>query len=311
MAEFREMSEDYFSNLAVKAYEADCVDMGKVGVLSTEDFERIRQERESNGVEKALYLLRRMFGLALARAMKVDSRFHPETSGYSVSMQFSHGDFDTESWHKYCLEVDRSPGLMRERLAKYLKDGQVVADIGSGTGLATLPLMAEYPEMEVVGFDVSEGMLNNFWARSSELGLEERVDGVLLDLESIDSRLYTVFRGCFDQVVSNGTLYYVEDLEGVFAFVSLILKGGGYFHFSLPLRASDPINEIKLSNGKMVNRETYLKHSLLIYFHRREEIMKLAKKFGFGISEEEEYFVHRERENLEDVYFTYFTLKRA
>lgn len=314
MAEGLEVDEAYYEEVAKRAYGRDCEIARKLGVLDEADWAEVEHESRHMSPEEAVYFLRRIYYRALKDASDLDTNLADvEAGAVSAFHAFSKSRFDADRWHNYCLRVDVSPLLMRERLARYLQDGQRVADVGCGTGLSSLPLLLErFPKTSVVGFDGSTAMMGRFRNDAHMVyRAGSRVDVGYVNLEEVASAVYlSGYRDDFDQVVANGVLYFVRNVSQVFEFVARILKKGAYFHFSLPLR-SGGINELILPDGRVINRESYLMSGELVYHYGREQLLALAAENGMTLVEEETQFVHREDGKRNDVNFTFFTLQKA
>lgn len=107
---------------------------------------------------------------------------------------------------------------LAEIAGSYLKNGDDVVDLGSGTGFVGRAL-----GFEVVEVDFSLQML-----RASDQ--ENGVCACVEELPFADN--------CFDGVVSSFALQWVADFEALLGEVRRVLKGRGYFIFSLPVFGS-------------------------------------------------------------------------
>jgi ubiquinone/menaquinone biosynthesis C-methylase UbiE len=100
------------------------------------------------------------------------------------------------------------------------RTGEVALDIGCGPGYLTRELaLAVGPTGSVTGIDISTSMLELAAARCRGLGQVELTEAAAADLPAPD--------GGFDLVCALQVLAYVEDLDGVLAGISRVLRPGG------------------------------------------------------------------------------------
>ena len=101
-------------------------------------------------------------------------------------------------------------------------EGISVLDLGCGYGWHCR-YAAEQGASRILGLDISERMLEEAGRRGGE-GIEYRLCGI----ES-----YEYPPDCWDLVVSNLALHYIEDLDTVYEKVFATLKPGGVFLFNI------------------------------------------------------------------------------
>ncbi len=122
-----------------------------------------------------------------------------------------------QGWQRQLL-----PAQQRLLDAAELSAGDRVLDISCGTGLVTLPLAEQVkPGGEVVGVDLSEGMIEKAAGISSEKGVDnvsyEHMDAEDLDFED----------GSFDAAVNSlGYMYYPEPDKATAEMFRVVKSGG-------------------------------------------------------------------------------------
>ncbi len=104
-----------------------------------------------------------------------------------------------------------------------IKEGQRILDIGCGTGLLTLKLLAK-KRGSVVGIDYLKQMLEIFTKKLLRLKLTDRVHLVRMDANAL-----TFERSTFDLAVSTVTLHHLKSKLPALKKIAGILKPGGLF----------------------------------------------------------------------------------
>ena len=103
-----------------------------------------------------------------------------------------------------------------------LKPGEVVLDIGCGSGIDTLLAAREVgPSGRVIGLDITESLLAMARRHAAELGLGN-VDFLLAPMENIP-----LPDASFDVVISNGVFNLSADKDTAFAEAWRVLRPGG------------------------------------------------------------------------------------
>ncbi len=127
-------------------------------------------------------------------------------------------------------DVDRMPRAAVESFAGVgnpfalgpLRPGEVVVDVGSGSGLdAFLAALQVGPGGRVIGVDMTPAMLETARASAAALGMThvEFREGVAEELPVADASA--------DVVISNGVINLSPDKEAVYREINRILKPGG------------------------------------------------------------------------------------
>jgi SAM-dependent methyltransferase len=118
----------------------------------------------------------------------------------------------TASWFENLLLGEWMPAL--PHIHAKLEDGAVAADVGCGSGRASIAYAQAYPNSTFVGFDAFEGQLERARANAAEAGVGDRVSFELLDVseglpESYD--LVTTFDVIHDSVDPRGLLKAIRE----------------------------------------------------------------------------------------------------
>lgn len=121
-----------------------------------------------------------------------------------------------------------SIGFHRELLDLVVKSCQVkdwdkVLDIGCGTGLLSLKLLQKV-DCPITGIDISEEMLAIFKDKIKKLGLGQKIDCRLMDIDSLNFKNNT-----FDVAVSSVVLHHLKDKIKALKKIYKLLKPGGIF----------------------------------------------------------------------------------
>ncbi len=103
-----------------------------------------------------------------------------------------------------------------------LNPGDLVLDVGCGTGASALPAAAEVgPTGHVTGIDLAESMLERAREKAVELGLDN------VSFERTDMRKTGFPDAGFDAVISMFSLFFVEDMERQLWELWRLVRPGG------------------------------------------------------------------------------------
>jgi ubiquinone/menaquinone biosynthesis C-methylase UbiE len=108
------------------------------------------------------------------------------------------------------------------RVTQRIPQGQVL-DLGCGPGYLALELARGTPELEIVGVDLSEEMLDRADHLASMSGLGDRVS-----FRKGDAQQIPLPDGSVDGVISTLSLHHWRDPPSVFDEIYRILRPGGY-----------------------------------------------------------------------------------
>ena len=135
-------------------------------------------------------------------------------------------------FNRAAAEYDRAARVQRElkeRLLEHLEPVRIeperVLDVGAGTGDLAKALGNRYRRARIVALDLAEDMMRV--ARAKARRWFSRQHFACGDAEQLPVR-----SDCVDLVMSNATLQWCNNPDGVFAEVYRVLKPGGLFMFS-------------------------------------------------------------------------------
>lgn len=128
-----------------------------------------------------------------------------------------------DSWADFTPELRELPYFVTwlfDRIVENIdfRDGLRVLDLGTGNGILLRRLQAENKRMDLVGLDVSKGMIKK--AREMMRG-----PGIRFVLGSMDDT--DLDDNSVDYVVSNQAVHHVKDKRKLFTEIHRILKDGG------------------------------------------------------------------------------------
>ena len=129
-----------------------------------------------------------------------------------------------EEWIKTLESPQRIAGLkVQETIAALkLKPGMVVADIGAGTGVFSLPFgTAVKPGGKVYAVDIEQGLIDLINEKATEVGMTNYVQGVLGEFD--DPNL----PDNVDLAFINDVLHHIEHRELYLKNLAAYLKPGG------------------------------------------------------------------------------------
>jgi len=138
----------------------------------------------------------------------------------------------TKNWFKdWANEYDNTLGKVQRHHklldlvvdSSEIKDGDIVLDIGCGTGLLSLKFLKK-ADCSIYGIDSSPEMLEIFKDKISKLDLSEKITCGLKEAENVDFE-----NESFDIVASTVTLHHVIDKFSVIKKILNLLKPGGRF----------------------------------------------------------------------------------
>ena len=166
--------------------------------------------------------------------------------------------------------------------------GRAVLDLGCGYGWHC-KYAADQGAAWVLGIDQSARMIEEANRRNSAACIEYRVCG----LQEFDYP-----KNCFDLVISNLVLHYIEDLETVYHLVCRTLKTGGIFLFNIEhptftagvnqrfaVDGTWPVTDYYYPGER---RTDFLGHEVKKYHHTLTQILNSLLQAGFVIEAVEE-----------------------
>ncbi|MBU7026649.1 MAG: class I SAM-dependent methyltransferase [Theionarchaea archaeon] len=144
---------------------------------------------------------------------------------------FEHGIFeDRETVEKYNKEVKKWMQNVAKSFVAVAKKWGIekgkTLDVGTGTGLLAIGFAKAFPDMEVVGLDLSEEALQVARENVQKSGVEN------ISFEKGDAQAMPFEDGTFDLVISSNTLHLIENPVKMFNEIQRMLKFDGKFFIS-------------------------------------------------------------------------------
>ena len=129
-----------------------------------------------------------------------------------------------EEWIKTLESPQRVAGLkINETIAALkLKPGQVVADIGAGTGLFTLPLASALkPSGKVYAVDIDQKLIDHITEKAGETGMNNYIQGVLGGFTDPNLPVDVDLAFIYD------VLHHIDNRAAYLKTLAMYLKPGG------------------------------------------------------------------------------------
>jgi len=120
-----------------------------------------------------------------------------------------------------------------------INNGQLILDVGCGSGLPTLSLMKKR-NVHVVGLDISDGALEFLQARALEEKLRERILLFQADAENMPFAA-----DLFDRVISFSSVEHVPNPDRFIEECMRVCRPGGYISACTPNRRADSLRRLK------------------------------------------------------------------
>ncbi|WP_435348941.1 class I SAM-dependent methyltransferase [Haloarchaeobius sp. HRN-SO-5] len=121
----------------------------------------------------------------------------------------------------------------------HVREGDLVLDVGSGTGITSCYAAARYG-CRVVGLDISDRMVDWASKRAERAGVADEVEFVVGDVDSIP-----LGDDQFDAVVSESVTAFARDRAGAVGEYVRVTKPGGYVGLNESTWLDDPPRELR------------------------------------------------------------------
>ncbi|MBD3180352.1 MAG: methyltransferase domain-containing protein [Candidatus Latescibacteria bacterium] len=147
---------------------------------------------------------------------------------------------------------------------RYIKPGQSILDIGTGTGLAALLYIRA--GLKAHGMDISERLL--------DICREKQFESLVR--HDLTRTPYPYPDGSMDHAVCTGVLNFFDDLSVVFSETSRIIRPGGLFGFVVGDRYGDMSPRIEIEASESSSKEP-----VTMYRHGRERVREWMREYRF------------------------------
>ena len=179
-------------------------------------------------------------------------------------------DYDKYVNSKYWHGPEMLFGLMYE----YIQQGQLLLDIGIGTGLSSKPFYVA--GLKIYGIDGSTEML--------KMCSKKNITEELRQIDIANDRIKLNHK--FDVVISYGIFHMIGNLSNVIQDITQLLKPGGILGFSVenfnPNKPDDYLETKTISLYQKTNPESGIE----VFRHNKEYITKILTDNNFQIMKE-------------------------
>jgi len=156
---------------------------------------------------------------------------------YEIDKQQVRRSFElaVESYDKAAVLQKEVNDRLIERLDYIRIQPEVIIDIGTGTGFGLSALAGKYPESEIIGLDLSEGMLKKARAIISDKSTSDSSNGVnasKIKMLCADAEVLPLKENSCDLIFSNLALQWCNDLNSTFQEFFRVLRPGGLLLFT-------------------------------------------------------------------------------
>lgn len=153
-----------------------------------------------------------------------------------------------------------------------------VLDVGTGPGWLLVALRRERPDVHLAGVDISPAMVERARRNLARAGLEGAVE-----VRAGDAAQLPFEGGCFDVVVSTGSIHHWRDPAAGLREIHRVLRVGGRA-FVYDIVADTPREVLRTSAAEFGRLRTLLLwvHAFEEPFYSREELASLVSASPFG-----------------------------
>ncbi len=192
-----------------------------------------------------------------------------------------------------------APEIIFNLMSKYILPGEMLLDIGIGTGLSSLPF--NKAGLLIHGIDGSIEMIKICESKKIAIKLE-RCDFNRDFLPYKDS--------IFNHVISSGVFHLLGDLSKLFGDISRILRNDGLFCFTVDDQIKGTGNPESILCKGSVLEYTNPKSRIKTYYHREEYITDLLIKNNLTVLKKQTFLAYEKTEWSDDIFFNVYLTKK-
>lgn len=198
---------------------------------------------------------------------------------------------DVTNYDTFSLEYQwHSHEIIFGLLFEYLNKGELLLDLGIGTGLSSSYF--KKLGLDIYGIDNSKEMLE----LCRKKGLTEGL--ILMDLAKDPFPFEDTY---FDYVISSGVFHFIEDLKPIFIKTKKVLKNEGIFSFSVKYTSAPDLEIVECF---------YEDAGVKIYSHSDKYIEKLIKEYNLNLIKKQKFLGINNPSFDRGDYFTIYVLKK-
>jgi SAM-dependent methyltransferase len=171
------------------------------------------------------------------------------------------------NWASSSSIFQRHYELLAHDILSYAEAGRLL-DVGTGPGWLLLKLHRQCPGLQLVGLDVSPQMVAKARENMAEAGLAAQVE-----IQAGNASQMPFPDGCFDIVVSTGSIHHWKEPTAGLNEVHRVLKEGGYGLMY------DLVSDTPASVLKDIRREFGRMRTMLFWLHSFEEPFYSRRNF--------------------------------
>lgn len=191
----------------------------------------------------------------------------------------------------------RGPDVLFGMGFEYMKPGELVLDVGIGTGLCSVPFARA--GLEIHGIDASAEMLNICKSKDVAKDLKQF---------NVKDEPLPYADNAFDHVISGGVFQFFGDLGNIFKEISRIIKPDGIFAFTIAALTTEDGKTTSTQNPDDFSE--MLIEGSSIFMHSGKYIKNLFQRHGFEKLKELKFFIRSRQEDL-DLLFLAYVAKRC
>jgi ubiquinone/menaquinone biosynthesis C-methylase UbiE len=196
---------------------------------------------------------------------------------------------DANQYDRFCELMEwRGHEALFAMMREYVRPGQSVLDLGTGTGL--MAALFHGAGLKVYGVDNSEEMLKVCAKKA-----------VAEELKVFDLSMpgWPYDRETFDHVTACGLFHFIRDPDVVFSEAGRVLKPGGCFGFTVKGVIDDKEEYVDAGSG------------IEIFCQRESEVERLMAGHGFTQLKSRVYWTYNDLDRKEKSFFVLYAARKS